>query len=399
MREGCPDPLIYYLHAAALAHTQVIAGLAAPDDLPQDALKSIVARANSENMSPWDMAEASSKRLSDMIAGIEKWRVHPYRRAVQEPPVIWQSGGARMLDYGLSQKGQPVLVVPSLINKPYILDLMQEASFLRHLTKSGLRPVLLDWGAHNAPGTPQTIDGYITDILHPAFSNLAAQSDGAPGLLGYCMGGTLAAGYAALMGQNISKLALIGAPWDFSKLRGIAQTLQTHTQTMGIAKTRTSLLAMGQHFGAVPAQVFQQLFAVLSPMQVVQKFSNFANLDAASAQAQKFVAVEDWLADGVSVNAPAAETILLDWYVNNQTALGHWEIMGKPVDPAQITCPTLLITGDKDHIVPTQVASALMQSIPTCTHHPVDMGHVGMIIGTRAHAQVTDRISVFFDAG
>jgi polyhydroxyalkanoate synthase len=61
-------------------------------------------------------------------------------------PVAWREGALRLLDYGRGSAGPAVLVVPSLINRYYVLDLLPEQSFLRHLAEAGLRPLVVDWG-------------------------------------------------------------------------------------------------------------------------------------------------------------------------------------------------------------------------------------------------------------
>ena len=396
VRPGCPDPLIYYLHAAALAHHQVIAAAGPEGGTHLDGHLTAEARAHLRDLCPWDMVEASCARLKAALSGIDKWQAAPVRRPAPTPPVLWQSGPVRLLDYGLDTDKPPVLVIPSLINKPYILDLMEDASFLRRMAASGARPVLLDWGNATAPGAPQSITACLEDVLLPAFEHLASLSSGRPGLLGYCMGGTLGAGLAAHLGDRVARLALIGAPWDFSKLGGAAKAYRAHAAELGPERLRQGLRGAGHAFGAVPANLFQHLFAAISPMQVVQKFSAFDALDPTSAKARKFVAVEDWLADATAVAAGCAETILIDWYVENQCATGHWRAFDAPVDPARITCPTLIITGQRDHIVPTAVATSLVPLIPNCQHVQLNMGHVGMIVGTSAHALVADRISAFF---
>ena len=398
VRNGCPDPLIYYLHAAALAHTQMISAAAGSSGELPDHYLDAPTRKMLETLTVWDVADASNTRLHAMLTGIDMWRDHPFQRDAAEPRVIWSNAGARLLDYGAHIDGQPVLVVPSLINKPYILDLLDDVSFLKRMSKNKLRPVLLDWGDASTQGATHSIEGYLCEILLPAFKHLAETHKTRPSLLGYCMGGTLATALAAHLKDEVAHLALIGAPWDFSKLKGASKALKLHHEQLGTEKLALGLNAMGEHFGAVPASIFQQLFAVLSPMQVVQKFSRFAHCPQDSAQAHKFVAVEDWLADGSSVSASAAKTILIDWYIENQTAENRWEVWGGPVDPRNITAPTMIVTGQKDHIVPTEVATALIDLIPDATHVPVAMGHVGMIVGSNAHALVADRISLFFNA-
>src|SRR5258708_67741 len=57
-------------------------------------------------------------RFDRLAAGIESYRRHPYRRALPEPPVLWQDGTTRLLDYRTGPTGGPVvLAVPSLINR------------------------------------------------------------------------------------------------------------------------------------------------------------------------------------------------------------------------------------------------------------------------------------------
>ena len=44
---------------------------------------------------------ASCARARDaFLAGIERYRHHPYRRALADPPALWQDGTTRLLDYG-----------------------------------------------------------------------------------------------------------------------------------------------------------------------------------------------------------------------------------------------------------------------------------------------------------
>src|SRR6185436_14837200 len=73
-------------------------------------------------------------RFDRLAAGIESYRRHPFRRALPEPPVLWQDGTTRLLDYRAAAAGGPVLLaVPSLINRAYFLDLTADRSLLRAL--------------------------------------------------------------------------------------------------------------------------------------------------------------------------------------------------------------------------------------------------------------------------
>src|SRR3546814_11119030 len=74
---------------------------------------------------------------------------------------------------------------------------------------------------------------------------------------------------------------------------------------------------------------------LLDPQLVVRKFLAFGRLDAASRKAEEFVALEDWLNDGVPLAAPVARECLGRWYGDNATARGQWRLAGCPVDPTR----------------------------------------------------------------
>ena len=152
-RVGEPSPLIFHLGAALTAYTFAL--LAAPradsPDFPwADGLAGSAAALGGD-LDQIEIACEIAARLKATVAGLETWQAHPYRRTLADPPAIWEAGCSRLLDYGAAPEaadpaGRPVLVVPSLINRAYVLDLVPGRSLLRWLAAQGLRPLLLDWG-------------------------------------------------------------------------------------------------------------------------------------------------------------------------------------------------------------------------------------------------------------
>ena len=63
---------------------------------------------------------------------------------------------------------------------------------------------------------------------------------------------------------------------------------------------------MLQATGTLPVDMLQTLFAALDPDGIAQKFRHFSTLDPNSDAATRFVALEDWLNDGVPLAAPVA---------------------------------------------------------------------------------------------
>ena len=67
-------------------------------------------------------------------------------------------------------------------------------------------------------------------------------------------------------------------------------------------------------------------------------------------------------------------------YAANMTADGRWSIGGTIVDPAALACPTLAIASTTDRIVPAAATPPADERIDLA------LGHVGMMIGSRAEA-------------
>jgi polyhydroxyalkanoate synthase len=394
-RIGEPSPLIFHLGAALGGYSQAL--LAAPradaPEFPWSAHLAGSALGLGPDLDRVEVARQIGARLSATVRGIEIWQSHPYRRTLPEPPVLWSAGSSRLLDFGAvpeatDPEGPPVLVVPSLINRAYVLDLAPGRSMLRWLAGQGLRPILLDWGTPGPEEAGFALEDYGAGRLLPALAHLRARTGRPIGLVGYCMGGTLAAGLAARAPAGLSALALIGAPWDFASTRGIAGGLRALIRSEGPERVERLLAGLGQAFGMVPVPVWQSLFALVSPMQAALKFQKLARLDPESAAARHFVALEDWLADGVPMPAPAATNLLIDWQIRNVTAARRWRFLGGAVDPAAIDLPVIAFCGQSDSIAPPPLSLALPAAIPGAQVAQPRTGHVGMVVGSAARAQV-----------
>ena len=309
-----------------------------------------------------------------LVAGIAAYRRHPYRRNLADPAVIWESGSCRLLDYGRARSKAPgarapVLFVPSLINRAYVLDLARGRSMLRWLAARGVRPLLLDWGWPEAAERGFGFTELITERLVPAI-----EAVGRPVVLaGYCMGGLVTLAAAQLNPDLVTALVLLATPWDFHA--GPARP--------PIAKLLPHLPGMLAG-GTLPIDALQALFAMLDPDGIATKFRAFSRLDQTSTRADLFVALEDWLADGIPLAAPIAQECLSGWYGENTPANGEWRVDGEVIDPALLKLPTWVAVPAHDRIVPPDTARPLAALIPGATVIDVPSGHVSMVAGSRA---------------
>ncbi len=307
-----------------------------------------------------------------LIAGIAAYRADPYVREMRDPPVLWEEQESRLLDYGGS--GPAVLFVPSLINRAYILDLMEGGSALRWLSTQGLHPYLLDWGWPGEVERHFTLTDYIAGRLERALAVI-------PGpviLAGYCMGGLLALA-AAIRAQGtgkISGLALLATPWDFH-----ADDPEAGRR---MAEALPALEPVLQFTGSLPIDALNTLFTMVDPFGVGHKFRDYAAQDKTSARARRFVAMEDWLADGVPLAAPVARETLGGWYGANTPGRGQWRVAGLVMDPSTLTIPAFCAIPARDRLVPAASARALAEKLPHAHIIEPPAGHIGMVAGTHA---------------
>lgn len=401
-RIGEPSPLVLHLGVALAAYGQAL--LAAPSAAsPAFPWREPGGGDGLAGLDQIEVAGEIAARLNATVAGLEAWQAHPYRRTLPEPPAIWSAGCSRLLDYGAAPEaadpaGPPVLVVPSLINRPYVLDLVPERSLLRWLAGRGLRPLLMDWGAPGPAEAAFDLDAYGRERLLPALAEARRLAGGPVPVVGYCMGGTLAVGLAARAPAEVAALVTIGAPWDFTSTSGVAGGLRAMIRAEEGRHTERLLDSLGAAFGMVPVAVFQLLFALINPIQASLKFQHLARLDPDGQAARLFVALEDWLADGVAMPVGAAKDLLLGWQIGNATAAGRWEFLGGTVDPARVTAPALVVCGVSDTIATPPLARPLGRALARAETIAPRTGHVGMVVGSAARAQVWRPVAEFLAA-
>lgn len=308
-----------------------------------------------------------------LVAGIAAYRRHPWQRDLPDPPSVWQEGGTRLLDYG-RDADPAVLFVPSLINRAYVLDLAPGRSMVRWLAGQGVRPLLLDWGWPGAVERGFTLTDYIAGRLERAMTVVG----GRVVLAGYCMGGLLALAAALRRPDLVRGLALLATPWDFHA----ADPAQA--RRLGDALPQFEPLL--QATGTLPIDSLQALFALPYPGSIAAKYRAFGRMDQSAPAAIDFVAVEDWLNDGVPLAAPVAREALGGWYGANTPAQGAWRVAGAVVDPAGLAAPAFVAAPGRDRIVPPGSALPLARLIPGAVLHQPAAGHIGMTVGPQAEA-------------
>lgn len=315
---------------------------------------------------------ASSERQAAALAGLAAYQDAPRPPRPRPAPARFRKGRARLRDYG--GDGPPVVVVPSLINPPLILDLAPDNSLMRWLATQGLHAYLLDWGSPTPEERDLDVTGHVEQLLLP----LLAKFDRPPLLVGYCLGGTMA--LAAACAAPVAGVATIAAPWHFSGYDDArADMLKLWEQAKPVC----------EQLGLVPMEVLQSGFWQLDPARTVAKYEAFAAMDPASDQARAFIALEDWANAGAPLTYAAGRQLFEEFLPNDTPGTGGWVIAGRPTGPGVLICPAIEYVSLTDRIVPAATAAGLAERVNT------GAGHVGMVVGSRGHKQLWEPLATW----
>jgi polyhydroxyalkanoate synthase len=309
---------------------------------------------------------AFPERRIAALKGLKAYQEAPRTQRLETMPVVARAGRAYLRDYGGT--GLPVVFVPSLINPPFVLDLAPHNSLLRWLAGRGVRPLLVDWGMPLPEESALGIGGHVESLLLPLLDAVGER----PALVGYCLGGTMATAAAAL--RPVTALALIAAPWHFA---GFPSAARTDMAALWDAARPTC-----DRLGYVPMEMLQTAFWQLDPARTVTKFERFGALDPMSEEFAGFVALEDWANSGAPLTLEAGRELFEDLFGADLPGTGRWQVGGQVIDPLRLSCAALDIVSLSDRIVPSSSATGLPDRLD------LGAGHVGMVIGGRARAQL-----------
>ncbi|HVF95571.1 MAG TPA: alpha/beta fold hydrolase [Sphingomonas sp.] len=325
---------------------------------------------------------ASADRLSAALAGLRAFQHAPRALPAPAMPARHRVGRACLRDYAAAggarrANGREVLFVPSLINPPEILDLGPDRSLLRWLAAQGHRPWLLDWGTPTPADRDLDLAAHVETLLVPLLGRLKEP----PVLVGYCLGGTIALAAASI--AEIAGLATIAAPWRFA----------------GYGAARAAMIDLWQNarggceaLGLVPMEVLQAGFWQLDPARTVAKYEAFGRLPPDSDAARAFVRLEDWANAGAPLPYAAGATLFDSLVEADLPGNGQWRIGGIAVGPAALRCPAIEFVSQTDRIVPAATAAGLAQ------RRDLAIGHVGMIVGSRARVQTWQPLADWIDS-
>ena len=257
---------------------------------------------------------------------------------------IWRKNKSVLWYYPAKQKKYeiPLFFVYSLFNKPYILDIAPKVSVIEGLTNRGYDVYLLDWGSPGDEDKNMGLDTYIDKYLRPAVKRAIRHSEADEiTLIGYCLGGTIAAIYAAVAEEPIKNLIVATVPIDF-------------TQSVGPDKWAEALKNGDINFdrfihayGNIPSKYVEGMFRAISSPIYFTNYTMLLNRANDPRYVDKWRRMNKWTIDQVPIAGEAYRQLVQDLAKENKLIKGELVIGNKKVDLKNIKANLYVVSGNK----------------------------------------------------
>jgi polyhydroxyalkanoate synthase len=276
----------------------------------------------------------------------------------------------------------PVLIVTSLVNQPYILDLVPGQSMVEFLLRQGHDVYLVEWGRPRQEHRHLTLEDHVQGLLPECVAQVLAHSgEKELSIIGYCLGGLLSALYASLHPKApVKNLVLMAAPID-------ADGLGSLKTWMGRQFDEESLLAQ---YGNVPADWVQNALRALRPLGRLAGGMNLLNNADRPEAVASHLRVGKWETDNIPFPGAVFRQLVRDFLRGNKFVSGQWCIGGRYADPRHIRMPLLHLLAERDHITPYAASRGLLALVASTDKQEiiVKSGHVGLVAGRDAQTRM-----------
>lgn len=301
--------------------------------------------------------------------------------------LVYESGTHRLLRYRRETPAtwaEPVLFCYALINRPYILDLQPDKSVVRQYLARGFDVYIIDWGVPGHGDRFLTLEHYVLGFIKESVERILRDRGREQlHLLGYCMGGTMSAIFAALHPEVVRSVTLLAAPIAFDRKESLL--------SLWADRARFDVDAFVDAHGNCPAWFLQACFQNTKPVQnLLQKnLGMLQNLDDAQFLSNYF-AMELWINDNIPVAGETFRSFVKDFYQGNRLVRGELQLGDRRVDLGRLTCALLLLMAKNDHLVAPSSTEGIRPHVGSRDVESVviDAGHVGLVVGGKAQRRL-----------
>src|SRR6476661_6297499 len=240
---------------------------------------------------------------------------------------------------------EPLLYVPPLVNRYYMIDLVPRQSLVKWLVDEGRTVFVISWVNPGDELKGKDVGDYVLDGVVEAAGQVRKLTGNAPDLFAFCLGGTLVAialAWLAAKGRSkeVNSATLIGSLVDFSDMRDWAAFVH-----------ESHLSALEGHLerkGYADSLELQRLFAAMRANDLIwSSVVNHYLLDRPAPPSDLLY----WFEDGARIPAAFLKSYNRELLLENRLKEpAGFKVGDVAIDLAAITTPMLVIALKDDHV-------------------------------------------------
>jgi polyhydroxyalkanoate synthase subunit PhaC len=311
--------------------------------------------------------------------------------------VVWRSGKAELWRYrggpGV-RYGPPVVIVHSLVSRSYILDLRPGNSTVEYLVNAGLEVFMLDWGVPDELDADNSLETYVDGYLPRALAAVRRETDcDEVTLAGYCLGGVIAALYAAGRDDaRVRNLILMATPIDFGEMGAMVALLR---------EGRLDPDDLIDDSGNVPADALYSGFYMLAPTtEIAQKATLLEHLWN-DEFVEGFQAMAQWSRDHVPFPGAAFRQLVELLVRENALTSGSIRVGYREIALERARGDVLVAMAQRDNVVPAGATEPAMRLVGDPARREalrLPGGHVTFGTGKSAFKHTMPRLTEWITA-
>lgn len=280
-----------------------------------------------------------------------------------------------------SEHKTPLLVVYSLINRHYILDLLPNVSVIKNLQRQGFDVYATDWGTPEAYDKDLTLETYAEEYVGNAVEKIKEITGSKKvSLFGYCWGGLFALIYTSTHQENIKNLILHATPVDIAKEKTVIENWTAHIDAYNLVDS----------FGNIPGWLVNLSFVLRNPIETMLKYPRYFSEPRSIDEIMQFFAIETWLYDSRPVIGKVYRDIVDKVYKKNLLIKNQMKVGPDIINLKNISVPVLDIVGTYDDLVPPAASKSIIDAVQSTDKKLIEFptGHVGLCISQKAHEEL-----------
>jgi polyhydroxyalkanoate synthase subunit PhaC len=288
----------------------------------------------------------------------------------------------------------PLLIVPPMINKYYIVDLAPGRSMVEFLVAQGQQVFVMSWRNPDARHRDWGLDTYGAALTDALAAVRAITGSAKAHVCALCSGGimtSMVAAHLAVTGQ-LDQLA--------SLCLGVAVLDQTQAGTAGAVideKTAAAAMAVSSARGYLDGRALAEVFAWLRPDDLIWNYWVNNYLQGKTPPAFDILY---WNADVTRLPAALHHDFIRLGLANALVTPGAATMLGSPVDLGKVDTDAYLVAGITDHLCPWESCYRTTQLLGGPVRFVLSTsGHIAAMVNPPGNPKAKFRVSTGANPG